>query len=69
MFKNLLLRYKINERNVSRLRREKGEKIMKTYLQKKTGGDIFDAFNDFFKPMFYDEHLDKIGRASCRERL
>ncbi len=66
MFKNLLLRYKINERNVSRLRGEKGEKIMKTYLQKKTGGDIFDAFNDFFKPMFYDEHLDSM-RTDIRE--
>ena len=39
---------------------------MKTYLQKKTGGDIFDAFNDFFKPMFYDEHLDSM-RTDIRE--
>ena len=33
---------------------------MKAYVQKKTSGDIFDAFNDFFKPMFYDEHLDSM---------
>ncbi|MGN0822309.1 MAG: Hsp20/alpha crystallin family protein [Candidatus Gallimonas sp.] len=35
---------------------------MKTYLQKKTtdGDSIFDAINDFFKPMFYDEHLDSM---------
>ncbi len=33
---------------------------MKTYLQKRTSNDIFDAFNDFFRPMFYDEKLDSM---------
>lgn len=33
---------------------------MKAYLQKKSTGDIFDAFNDFFRPMFYDEKLDSM---------
>ncbi len=33
---------------------------MKAYLQKKSSGDIFDAFNDFFRPMFYDEKLDSM---------
>ena len=35
---------------------------MKTYLQKRNAGSdsFFDAFNDFFKPMFYDEHLDSM---------
>lgn len=33
---------------------------MKTYLQKRTGGSVFDAWNDFFKPMFYDETLDSM---------
>lgn len=33
---------------------------MKAYVQKRSAGDIFDAFNDFFKPMFYDEHLDSM---------
>ncbi len=33
---------------------------MKAYLQKKPSGDIFDAFNDFFRPMFYDEKLDSM---------
>lgn len=31
---------------------------MKRYLQTKTNGDnydLFDAFNDFFRPVFYDE--------------
>lgn len=31
---------------------------MKHYLQTKTNGDnydLFDAFNDFFRPVFYDE--------------
>jgi len=33
---------------------------MKGYLQKKDSGDIFDAFSDFFRPMFYDEKLDSM---------
>lgn len=33
---------------------------MKTYLQKRPSGDLFDTFNDFFKPMFYDEQLDSM---------
>ena len=32
---------------------------MKTYLQKRNSGDVFDVFEDFFKPMFYDEQLDR----------
>ncbi len=47
-------------------REQKGENIMKTYLQKRPAGDIFDAFNDFFKPMFYDEHLDSM-RTDIKE--
>ena len=31
---------------------------MKTYLQKRNSGDIFDVWDDFFKPMFYDEQID-----------
>ena len=38
----------------------KGEKSMKTYLQKRNNGDVFDVFEDFFKPMFYDEQLDSM---------
>ena len=38
---------------------------MKTYLQKRPSGDIFDAFNDFFKPMFYDEQLDSMKTDIC----
>lgn len=41
---------------------------MKTYLQKRTSGEdsIFDALNEFFRPMFYDEHLDSM-RTDIRE--
>lgn len=41
---------------------------MKTYLQKRASGEdsIFDALNDFFRPMFYDEHLDSM-RTDIRE--
>ncbi len=39
---------------------------MKAYLQRKSNGDVFDAFNDFFKPMFYDESLDSM-RTDIRE--
>ncbi len=39
---------------------------MKTYLQRRNSDDLFDAFNDFFKPMFYDEHLDSM-RTDIRE--
>lgn len=39
---------------------------MKAYLQKRNGGDVFDAFEDFFKPMFYDEHLDSM-RTDIKE--
>lgn len=38
----------------------KGVKTMKTYLQKRNSGDVFDVFEDFFKPMFYDEQLDSM---------
>lgn len=38
---------------------------MKTYLQKRPSGDLFDAFNDFFKPMFYDEQLDSMKTDIC----
>ena len=38
---------------------------MKTYLQKRTG-DVFDVFEDFFKPMFYDEQLDSM-RTDIKE--
>lgn len=34
---------------------------MKHYLQTKTNGDnydLFDAFNDFFRPVFYDEQAE-----------
>ena len=32
---------------------------MKTYLQKRENNyDLFDAFNDFFRPVFYDEKRD-----------
>ncbi len=37
---------------------------MKTYLQRK--GDVFDAFEDFFKPVFYDEHFDAM-KTDIRE--
>ena len=33
--------------------------IMKNYLQKRNNGyDLFDAFDDFFRPVFYDEGRD-----------
>ncbi len=32
---------------------------MKNYLQKRQSGyDLFDAFDDFFRPVFYDEQRD-----------
>lgn len=39
---------------------------MKGYLQNKQSGDLFDAFNDIFRPMFYDEKLDSM-RTDIRE--
>lgn len=39
---------------------------MKTYLQKRNSGDLFDMFDDFFRPMFYDEHLDSM-RTDIKE--
>ena len=39
---------------------------MKTYLQKRNSGDMFDVFEDFFKPMFYDEQLDSM-RTDIKE--
>lgn len=39
---------------------------MKTYLQKRNTGDVFDVFEDFFKPMFYDEQLDSM-RTDIKE--
>ena len=39
---------------------------MKTYLQKRSSGDVFDVFEDFFKPMFYDEQLDSM-RTDIKE--
>lgn len=39
---------------------------MKTYLQKRNNGDVFDVFEDFFKPMFYDEQLDSM-RTDIKE--
>ena len=39
---------------------------MKNYLQTRPQGDIFDAFDDFFRPMFYDEKLDSM-RTDIRE--
>lgn len=44
----------------------KGVKTMKTYLQKRNSGDVFDMFEDFFKPMFYDEQLDSM-RTDIKE--
>lgn len=44
----------------------KGVKTMKTYLQKRNTGDVFDVFEDFFKPMFYDEQLDSM-RTDIKE--
>lgn len=31
---------------------------MKTYLQTRPQNDIFDAFNDFFRPMFYEDSVN-----------
>ena len=42
------------------------KKSMKTYLQKRNNGDVFDVFEDFFKPMFYDEQLDSM-RTDIKE--
>ena len=39
---------------------------MKTYLQKRNNGDVFDVFEDFYKPMFYDEQLDSM-RTDIKE--
>ncbi len=39
---------------------------MKTYLQKRNNGDVFDVFENFFKPMFYDEQLDSM-RTDIKE--
>ena len=39
---------------------------MKTYLQKRSSGDVFDVFEDFFKPMFYDEQHDSM-RTDIKE--
>ena len=38
---------------------------MKTYLRKTENNDVFDAINEFFKPMFYDEHLDSMRTDIC----
>ncbi len=40
--------------------------MMKTYLQTRPQNDIFDALDDFFRPMFYDEKLDSM-RTDIRE--
>ena len=47
-------------------RKGKGEKMMKNYLQTRPQNDLFDAFDDFFRPMFYDEKLDSM-RTDIRE--
>ena len=39
---------------------------MKTYLQKRSSGDVFDMFEDFFKPMFYDDRADSM-RTDIKE--
>lgn len=39
---------------------------MKNYLQTRPQTDIFDAIDDFFRPMFYDEKLDSM-RTDIRE--
>ena len=41
---------------------------MKTYLQKRNSGDVFAVFEDFFKPMFYDEQLDSM-RPDIKETV
>ena len=46
-------------------RKGKGEKNMKS-LQTRPQTDIFDALDDFFRPMFYDEKLDSM-RTDIRE--
>lgn len=40
---------------------------MKTYLQTRTGEEVFDAFNDFFRPMFYEENAGFM-RTDIREK-
>ncbi len=40
--------------------------MMKNYLQTRPQTDIFDAFEDLFRPMFYDEKLDSM-RTDIRE--
>ena len=40
--------------------------MMKNYLQTRPQTDIFDAIDDFFRPMFYDEKLDSM-RTDIRE--
>ncbi len=39
---------------------------MKYELQTRQNNDLFDAFEDFFRPMFYDEKLDSM-RTDIRE--
>lgn len=39
---------------------------MKTYLQTRENRDFFDALDDFFRPMFYDEKFDSM-RTDIRE--
>ena len=39
---------------------------MKTYLVKKPAGNLYDPFDDFFKPMFFDEQLDSM-RTDIKE--
>ena len=41
---------------------------MKAYLQRKNSDNdgILDVFDNFFKPMFYDEHLDSM-RTDIKE--
>lgn len=40
--------------------------MMKTYLVKKPAGNLYDPFDDFFKPMFFDEQLDSM-RTDIKE--
>lgn len=39
---------------------------MKTYLVKKPSQSLYDPFDDFFKPMFFDEQLDSM-RTDIKE--
>ena len=39
---------------------------MKTYLQTGNNSNFFDAFNDFFRPMFYEENAGHM-RTDIRE--